>query len=340
MISLEEICRRLEQVFEPAKKHMSERAMQKLVTSNIKQLNDFFEDTGWSLDGENTVFIAEQTIANPNAAGGYIKTYCLLGRMFSETEIRLLCDSILFSPGIDQKSSRQIITKLRGCISKYFGDWFEYVKYVDVIRRTNNERLFEYLIMIGSAMKKKRKISFFYKKNGTKSEKEYIVSPYYLVISSGKYYLLCNKDGKESVAPYRLDRMEEVVVKKGAPIRKIETLQEVNGPFDLKQFMVEHPRMTFEKPVNVTLLVSERMIEAVETEFYVLSKHKVEPTQYRVRISSTKTSICNWIINVTDQIKIESASDHSIIDLLCERARLIIEVYYPMILECQTKFLT
>lgn len=48
---------------------------------------------------------------------------------------------------------------------------------------------------------------------------------------------------------------------------------------------------------------------------------------YRVRITSTKNAICNWVINVMDHIIIESSSDKSIFDVLYHRATSIMNVY-------------
>jgi len=59
----------------------------------------------------------------------------------------------------------------------------------------------------------------------------------------------------------------------------------------------------------------------------ITSKMKAQDNVFRMRIVSTKTAICNWIINLTEYIRIETTSDPSIIELLCYRARCIIELY-------------
>ena len=91
--------------------------------------------------------------------------------------------------------------------------------------------------------------------------------------------------------------------------------------------MEEHPRMSYEKPVSATLMVEEYLVEAVETEFRITSKIKTQEHLFRIRIISTKTAICNWIINLTEHIKIETTSDPTIIEQLCQKAQCIIENY-------------
>ena len=125
MISMEYICDRLEDEFE-SERRMGRPALRKLVSSNIRQLNLFFHETQWCLNEGEELQTCEKAIANPEQPGGYIKVYCLNDRLFSDTEIRMLHDSILFSPGVDDGCARRILDKLKRCASKYFGSRFEY----------------------------------------------------------------------------------------------------------------------------------------------------------------------------------------------------------------------
>lgn len=56
-------------------------------------------------------------------------------------------------------------------------------------------------------------------------------------------------------------------------------------------------------------------------------RKKIDENDYRVRIVTTRSALCNWIINVTDKIRIEDSSDHYIYNILVERANMIIENY-------------
>ena len=326
MIPMEIICDRLEEEFE-SEKRMTRTALRKLVSSNIQQLNVFFHETEWNVDGEKGLQICEKTVANPEQSGGYIKVYCLNSRLFSDTEIRMLHDSILFSPGVDNGCAKRLLDKLKRCASKYFGSWFEYVKYRETFKRTQNLHIFHYLMKIGKAIKNMNKVSFQYRKNGKVTDKIYTVSPYYLVINGGWYYLICNTEGKETLSHYRIDRMEKVVTHQYEKGRRMESLDCIDRFFELSQYMEEHPRMSYEKTVSATLMVEENLVEAVELEFRITSKMKMQENLFRIRIVSTKTAICNWIINLTEYIQIEATSDPSIIELLCYRAKCIIELY-------------
>ena len=239
----------------------------------------------------------------------------------------MLHDSILFSPGVDDGCASRILDKLKRCAGKYFGSWFEYVKYRETFKRCQCERLFQYLMEIGKAIKKIKKITFRYRKNGKLSDRVYTVTPYFLVISGGWYYLICNTAGKDNLSHYRIDRMQQVAMHPMEQGKCMSQLEGVDSSFEISRYMEEHPRMSYEKPVSATLMVEEYLVEAVETEFRTTSKIKTQEHLFRIRIISTKTAICNWIINLSEHIKIETTSDPTIIDQLCQKAQCIIENY-------------
>jgi len=202
-----------------------------------------------------------------------------------------------------------------------FGTGFDCVKRTDIVKRTDNQHLFEMIDILGKAIKRKRKVRFFYKKTSEAPGRYFTVSSYHIVINSGKYYLLCNVDGKEAISSFRLDRMEDMELLKDMPIRRTNELKEVEQPFRLKTYLEEHPRMSYEKTVTATLLIRRIMLDAVASEFKVTCVMETDYEEYlRVRIISTQRAICNWIINVPDEVRIESTSDQSVIDLLTQRA--------------------
>lgn len=90
---------------------------------------------------------------------------------------------------------------------------------------------------------------------------------------------------------------------------------------------IHNAAKNYQRYIDRTLMVAENLVEAVELEFRTTSKMKVQENLFRIRIVSTKTAICNWIINLTEYIQIETSSDPSIIELLCYRAKYIIELY-------------
>ena len=60
---------------------------------------------------------------------------------------------LLFLKVIGENEATRLLRKVRKLSGKHFGDSFEYVKYSDMIKRTNNEQLFFTVEMIGLALK-------------------------------------------------------------------------------------------------------------------------------------------------------------------------------------------
>lgn len=172
-------------------------------------------------------------------------------------------------------------------------------------------------------IKEKRKIAFRYHGN----EREMIVSPYYLVICIGRYYMLCNTKGKENISQYRLDRMNAVrVLESGST--KIEDLQELDDIiFDVERYIMQHPRMSTGKIVTANLIVERNYIEAVQAEFFVEMIQPYNQSYYQVRIRSTRTAICNWVINMPGKVIVENDYGGGVIDLLCEKAKEVLSIY-------------
>ena len=79
MVTMDFICNRLEEDFE-AERRMTRLGLQKLVSSNIRQLNLFFQETQWKPEGQKEIQISESNVANKKQSDGYIKTYNLNDR--------------------------------------------------------------------------------------------------------------------------------------------------------------------------------------------------------------------------------------------------------------------
>lgn len=134
-ISQEEITKKMLHMFEP-ECAMTFKAIYKLVGVNLKHLSDFFETLELSLNEETVLALKKVGVANESTGKGCRYLYYIEGKTFTETEIRYLCDSVLFSPGTDEKMAKRLIKKLKQCCSKHFGSCFEYVRFEKIIKRT------------------------------------------------------------------------------------------------------------------------------------------------------------------------------------------------------------
>ena len=79
--------------------------------------------------------------------------------------------------------------------------------------RPENKELFYTIDVLDEAISKGKKVSFIYNSYGTdkklhpKREREYVINPYQMVATNGRYYLICNYDKYDTLSNYRIDRI-------------------------------------------------------------------------------------------------------------------------------------
>lgn len=243
------------------------------------------------------------------------------GRKFSDAEIRLLSDSVLYSPCIEQSQAETLFKKIGMMSSKYFAKAYDYIRHLDVVNRTDNKDIFQSIQLICDGIKKSHQVSFCYQK------KEVCVSPYYFVFCSGYYYLLCNNVGEDDITQYRVDGIS-CVQPQDKTCHRIETLQGIDEMnFNLGHYMKQHPGMTAGELVRVVLLVMREHLETVRMEFFIESVCEMNEIHYKVHIRATKTAICNWIMNMTGIVTIHDDYGTGVKEIICEKAREILEAY-------------
>lgn len=173
---------------------------------------------------------------------------------FTEPELRLLIDGLLFSKHLPYNQCRELVDKLVGQSSKYFKP---HVRHVYTMPDTlpQNPELFLTIETLDEAIEDKRKIAFHYLEYGTDGKqhpkcredgkvREYVASPYQMAAKEGKYYLICNYDKYDDVSNYRIDRMSDVRILEDEPIKPFESLEGAGrAGLDLSKYMAEHVYM-------------------------------------------------------------------------------------------------
>ena len=150
-----------------------------------------------------------------------ILTDFYLVREFSDSEIRLLIDSLLFSSYLPYNQCKELVSKLECLSSDHFRQRVKYV--YDIPRaRTDNQELFYSLDVIDEAIAQEKQVRFVY--NGS----EMLVSPYQMMIQKGEYLLLCNLKGTDDTSMLRLDKVKDVQ-KLNARARSYGSLNDSRG---------------------------------------------------------------------------------------------------------------
>jgi len=174
----------------------------------------------------------------------YDEGYYLNNREFEYSELRLLIDSVLFSKNIPAKQCKSLLKKVTGLTDRHFN---ARVKHISTMPNTpiNNRQIFFTIEILDEAISQGKKVSFWYnefrtdKKLHRKKESRYVVSPYQIAATNGRYYLICCTDKYDNVAHYRLDHMEgaQIMEENAKPISEVKGME--HG-LDLPKHMAEH----------------------------------------------------------------------------------------------------
>lgn len=227
----------------------------KSVKRNLMNLIDFGYDINYS----------ESLRMIPTKDGGMEESYILsdfyLEREFTDSELRLLIDGLLFSKHIPYSQCKELVGKLENLSNQYFKSR---VKHISTMpdNSPQNKELFYNIDVIDEAIGKKRQISFSYVFYGTDkklhpetfeggSKKVYTVNPYQIAATNGRYYLICNYDKYDDVANIRLDRIADIKML-DTPAKPQSKVPELKNGFNLPKHMAEHIYMFAGESVPVT----------------------------------------------------------------------------------------
>lgn len=217
-------------------------ADRKAIKRNLMNLLDF----GYNLE------FSESVRRNKDGEEEVIYTDWYLERDFSDAELRLLIDSLLFSKHIPYSQCKELIEKIEGLSNRYFKSKVRHVRNLPVDQPQNAE-LFYTIEILDEAIERNRQVVFHYGDYGTDKNlhlrerkdgkpREYLVNPYQMVATNGRYYLIANVERHDNISHYRVDHIRDIEITNtpAKPQRKVEGLE--NG-LDLPKHMAEHVYM-------------------------------------------------------------------------------------------------
>lgn len=242
----------------------------------IKRNIDTLIAMGYDIESTETVRMT------PNPQTGEIEESSMMSGLwleheFTDSELRLIIDSLLFSQHIPPKQRKTLIKKLCGLSSRYFE---AHVKHIHAVpdNLPQSPQLFLTIEVLDEAISKKRKIAFQYMEYGTDKKlhprlredgnvRIYTASPYQMAAKEGKYYLICNYDKYNDISNYRVDRIANIEIL-DEPIKPFDTLDEAKSAgLDLGKYLAEHVYMYSSPSATVKFRIVKAMVSDVIDEF-------------------------------------------------------------------------
>lgn len=212
-----------------------------------------------------------RNIALLQSAGFDIETTkkgsCLVGRLFEDSELRLLSDSVLASRHITANHSQKLIEKLSTLSSKYFKSHIKNIYSVGDWNKSENSALFYNIEIIDEAISAGCKIRFDYNKYAPDKKLHrsaiHRASPYQMILHNQRYFLMAYQEKWQHMSFYRLDRITniELMDERATNLRSIAGYE--NG-IDYRRFSSALPYMFSDEPVKVTFSIAgEWMIDQI-----------------------------------------------------------------------------
>ena len=180
------------------------------------------ENGGTIEEAEEALEDEEERIVvyDPHRKGFYVRQ-----RRYDLNDIRLLAECVYSAKFIPQGQADRLAAVVSDFVSKHQADKIRNSALVINRVKTLNRNVLNNISLINDAMAdtldgephEPQKISFSYLtheignlEKPVERRRKYVVSPYYLVIDAGNYYLLAFDDQAQNTRTFRVDRMKSV----------------------------------------------------------------------------------------------------------------------------------
>ena len=249
------------QIADILKKEYNVKVERKTIKRNIMNLIDF----GYEIEYTETVRFIKNKSGIKEESSTLSDFY--LKRDFTDSELRLLIDSLLFNRYLPARQCKDMITKIEGLSNEFFKSRVKHIQNLPDNMPRNNQIFFT-LDVLDEAISKNKKVSFTYNEYGTdkklhpRRNEPYIINPYQMVAVNDKYYLICNVDKYDNVAHFRVDRITDIKILK----EKVKQQKQVKGlenGIDLPKHVTEHIYMFSGESIRVKFKAKKYILSEI-----------------------------------------------------------------------------
>lgn len=246
-----------------------------------------------------------------------LKKGCYLGqREIEPSEVTFLIDAIFSSKSIDGENSKKLAKKLTGFLSRYDRKNYNYIYNANRIARTDNKQVFYNIDTIHTAIDQNKRISFCYErfyldadKNEQRKHKRLYVSPYFLVNSQGKYYLVCSFNKSDEIANYRVDNIKEIQIL-DEERRPITDFTDFKNGLDMTDYASKNQYMMSASQVNATIKIfNEYTVSYVLDWFGDNAKVYKKDDEIFANIKAGEDTLLYWCLQYGETVELVEPKD-------------------------------
>lgn len=300
-------------------------ADRKAVKRNLMNLIDF----GYNLE------YSESVRRNRQGEEETIFTDWYLERDFSDAELRLLVDSLLFSKHIPYSQCKELIGKIEDLSNQYFKSKVKHVSNLPEDMPENKE-LFLTVEVLDEAIEKGKQVELGYADYGTDKRlhpradgdgapRRYLVNPYQMVATNGRYYLIANYEKHDDVAHLRIDRIRDIRICDSAakPQRNVKGLE--HG-LNLPRHMAEHIYMFSGESERITLRTDKSMAgELIDWFGNGISFKEEEEDRLLAFVTANLKAMQFWSLQYAPYVTV--LAPQKLVDMVKERLKEAVERY-------------
>ena len=235
---------------------------------------------------------------------------------FSESELHMLIDGLLFSRSVPYNQRKKLIEKLGDLSSSYFSKRMKHVHSMSA-DSPQNKALFLNIEVLDEAIAEGKQVEITYGYYGTDlklhpglnedgSVRRQLLNPYQLAASEGRYYLICNNDKYSTVANYRIDRIMEIR-KLETPVKPKSRVEGLEDGLKLQEYIYQNVNMFAGKPEKVEFVIPKSAVSLVIDFFgkYV-SFHEREDGTVSCSLVVSREAMKHWASQFASIVRVVS----------------------------------
>ncbi len=254
---------------------------------------------------------------------------------FTESELRMLIDGLLFSRSVPYKQRKQLIDKLGKLSSSWFNQRMNHVHCMSWDSPQNPE-LFHTIDILDEAIVEGKQVRLTYgwfgtdmklhkARNADGSEKRQIINPYQMVANEGRYYLICNNDHYDSAANYRIDRIMNVE-KLETPVKPRSRVEGLDEGLNLQKYVYQHLNMFSGRAEEVEFVIPRSFV-SVTIDFF--GKHvsfvEREDGSVSCRLMVSREAMKRWAVQFGSTVRVMSPPE--LVEEIREEIRKAVDNY-------------
>lgn len=155
--------------------------------------------------------------------------------------------------------------------------------------------------------------------------REYIINPYQIAATNGRYYMICNYDKYDNVSNYRIDRITDIKLL-DTPIKQMKQVEGLQNGLNLLKHMAENVYMFGGESETVKFIAKKYLINDIidwfgtDVEFSDETENDVT-----VRVNVSRHDMRKWAVQYAPHTKI--ISPQALVDEVTEDIKIAMKNY-------------